>query len=281
MHKTRYLRYNAGMMLHNPISGETTPLPAQGRFDYSGQSATEPARISLQRRPFGHVLQVLSGRITVNNHPIRESALLYPGDELVVGETRLVFISDENLPPQCHDAHRLADLSNSHQASTDPSDSSGEDALANNTTGIRWLSGPDSGHFQPIEQETLPCGAIRLHPHQDTLVLAPQPMNTAKKQPLTLVNGYAVFKANASPVLLRHGDVVQAGDCRFRAEIPSSAGESSFSPSHPHNIQLSEEYRDDSVPTPAPATGTNRWLWVLGGGLLALMTLTWWLKTHT
>ncbi len=268
-------------MLHNPISGEITPLPAQGLFDYSGQSGAEPARISLQRRSFGHVLQVLSGNVSVNGHPICESALLYPGDELVVGETRLVFISDENLPPQCHDAHRLVDLSNSHQASTDPSDSSGEDALTNKTTGIRWLSGPDSGHFQPIGRGTLPCDAIRLHPYAGSLVLMPRPVNTATKQPLALVNGYAVFKANDSPVLLRHGDVVQVGDCRFRAEVPGAAGMSSFSPSHPHNIQLTEEYRGDAVSPPAPAADTSRWLWVLGGGLFALMALTWWLKTHT
>jgi len=271
------------MILHDPISGETTPLPAQGQFDYSSKrtSSNDAAQIRLQHRPFGHVLQVVSGHVSVNDTPVRESALLYPGDQLVVGNTRLLFVCDDNLPPQCTDPGLGTDSNRNSTGKQDQEPDSFSDNLpANETTGIRWLSGPDRGHFQSINGNTfIPCGTVQLHNRADRLVLSAPSNASENKPPQALVNGYAVFKSNTSPVTLRHGDVVQAGACRFRAEIPGATGASSFSPSHPHNIQLSEEYREETSSVPAsPAAG--RWLWVLVGGLVALLALTWWLKSQ-
>jgi len=154
------------MILHDPISGETTPLPSQGQFDYSSKrtSSSEAAQIRLQHRPFGHVLQVVSGPVSVNDTPVCESALLYPGDQLVVGNTRLLFVCDDNLPPQCTDPGLVTDSNRNSTGKQDQEPDSFSDNLpANETTGIRWLSGPDRGHFQSINGNTfIPCGTVHL-----------------------------------------------------------------------------------------------------------------------
>ena len=46
----------------------------------------------------------------------------------------------------------------------------------------------------------------------------------------------------ANYVILKNGDYITTGEAKYCVESPGSSSFSKYSPSHPRNIQLSEEY---------------------------------------
>ncbi len=264
------------MILHDITSGESTTLPANGVMDYSVQSenGTANTRISIQRRSFGPLLQVNAGTVYVNDRPVQEMALLTPGDLLTVGGKRFVLVSEDDLPVQYSAACTPENTARPGEYMTP------QHGSANKIIGLRWLGGVLGGHFQAVESGmAIACDGVLVQGVVDGLVLYPEKSRQASQlnSPVR-VNGYTVFKANNAPITLRHGDVVQSGQWRFRAEIPGSAGMSAFSPSHPHNIQLSEEYLPENVTSSQRSQETRQWLWVMVAGLALVLAVTVWLK---
>ncbi len=277
MHNMRQLRYNGGMLLHNLDTGETTAWPQHGQLSYDVRGTGQ--RIVLHKKPFGIVLEVVNGPVLVNGRPVAESALLLPGDHLQLGQQVYLLVQDENLPPEV-----TLPCPAKSPALFQPDDEEGSLAFPDDnpaqTVGLRWLTGPRAGQFQPLPSgKSWACGPIHLIANDDGLALCPSSDNTSDTNQAR-INGFAVFAANDSAVGLLHNDVVACGPWRFRTEIPGTAGRSAFSPSHPHNIQLSEEYLAEDQPVvPEERKANNNWLWALATGLLILSVLTFWLKT--
>src|SRR5690242_13541853 len=169
------------------------------------QGAAHHLRILQDRR--GWVLEVLSGagRVYVNARPVREKALLRPGDILSVGDCRMLLRADEE------PAHSLP--------VTVP-------AEGRCTVALRAVAGPLSGRVLPLQDklELGPHGGIPLElPQGETASLAlfwreGQLMLEAGQQseryPLR-VNGVPVVQA-----ALRPGDQVGLGMHRFVVDAP-------------------------------------------------------------
>ncbi len=262
------------MILHNVTSDQSLSLPVDGVIDYPDSSAPtkDQARIILRHKAFAVILQVINGVIYLNGLPVRETALVYPGDVLHINDDELIVVRDDSLPPQCGASG--ATLASKKKPDTALSKfESGDEAV-----GIRWLGGALDGRFQVIpRQAAIDCGAVTVLGMGGGLVLLPCRLVSSDGVKATRVNGYAVFKANTSPIALRHGDTVHSGQWRFRVELPGDVRASAFSPSHPHNIQLSEEY----LPEAEQAVGNSQkqrrfpWLVAVGGSILLLGLLLW------
>ena len=172
----------------------------------SDQAAAQHLLIECDAR--GWVLWVVPGaaRIYVNARPVREQALLRPGDVVSVGDCRLLLCADEAperrplpLPMPDH---------------------------ANCTVALRAVAGPLSGKVFPLHEYLefgprarhaleLPQGeasSFRLGWHDDQLTL--NVLEQSERHPL-LVNGNQVTK-----VVLQSGDQIGVAMHRFVLEAP-------------------------------------------------------------
>ncbi|RDI97412.1 FHA domain-containing protein [Dyella solisilvae] len=190
------------------------------------QAGAYHMRIQLDRR--GWVLQVLpqGGRIYVNARPVREKALLRPGDILSVGDCRMLLRADEE------PAHQLP--------VTVP-------AEGRCTVALRAVAGPLSGRVLSLRDklELGPLGRVPLElPQGETASLAVfwhegQLMLEAGQQsaryPLR-VNGAPVSQA-----ALRPGDQVGLGMHRFVVDAPGLEPEPEIVRPEPAPEHLPEE----------------------------------------
>ncbi|KRE89177.1 forkhead-associated protein [Frateuria sp. Soil773] len=168
------------------------------------QAAAHHLRIQQDRR--GWVLQVMPscGRVYVNARPVRERALLRPGDALSVGDCRMLLCADES------------------PLERDPSSFHGP---GNCTVALRAVAGPLSGRVlplhdrlelgpqgsQPLELPQGESGTLKLFWLDGRLRLETDP---STGHPLRL-NGVVVREAALQP-----GDQLGIGMHRFVVDAP-------------------------------------------------------------
>lgn len=190
------------------------------------QAAPHHLRIEQDRR--GWVLEVLpgAGRVYVNARPVRERALLRPGDILSLGDCRMLLCADE--PP----------------ASRAPVTLTGQ---ARCTAALRAVAGPLSGRVFPLYER------LELGPHGDQPLELPQGASAAlalfwkegelrvaagptpPRYPLRL-NGVVVEQAALQP-----GDQLGIAMHRFLIDAPGLLPSPAGTPPEPVPAHLPED----------------------------------------
>lgn len=163
---------------------------------------------------YGYILEVESAPFTVNGIEIKERCLLYPGDELLLADIRLLMVDNNYVP--------LA-VKESLNIEADANDMSQQ---LSSVFGLRYLNGFNSGSF--IRQEFNHDSGWCIQRGETQLIFN---ANNAD----VFVNGQSVDSA-----VMQNGDTIVTAKDRFRVESPGHSGYSKFSPSHPRNVQLSE-----------------------------------------
>jgi hypothetical protein len=190
------------------------------------QAGPHHLRIQLDRR--GWVLQVLpkGGRIYVNARPVREKALLRPGDILSVGDCRMLLRADDE------PAHALP---------------AAMPAEGRCTVALRAVAGPLSGRVLPLQDrlELGPPGRMPLELPQGEAAslsvgwregqLLLETGQRSARYPLR-VNGVPVEQAT-----LRPGDQIGLGMHRFVVDAPGLEPEPEIAPPPSAQAHLPEE----------------------------------------
>jgi pSer/pThr/pTyr-binding forkhead associated (FHA) protein len=211
------------------------------------QAAAHHARIQQDRR--GLVLQVLPdcGRVYVNARPVRERALLRPGDILSVGDCRMLLRADE--APELRQAAFLK-----------PTDCP--------TAALRAVAGPLSGRVMPIHGRLrlgqsgsqvleLPQGdavGLEFSWRDGQLALTVEPVS--ERNPLRL-NGVIVSSA-----ILLPGDQLGLAHHRFILDAPGLEPEPVLQPTTVAG--------DDALAAAVAAPRGEGWWLILTAAVLAL-----------
>jgi hypothetical protein len=193
----------------------------------AGQSAAHHLRIALDRR--GWVLEVLpdATRVYVNARPVRERAILRPGDMLSVGDCRMLLCADE-VP----DGRSSPDMPEQECC----------------TVALRAVAGPLSGHVLSIADrlELGPHGRMPLDlPQGETATLAvvwrdgtlclETDQSVDSRYPAR-VNGVV-----AQQTVLLPGDQIGIGMHRFLVDAPGLEPEPEFVMPEPPPEPLPED----------------------------------------
>ncbi len=221
----------------------------------AGQAAPRHLRIEQDRR--GWVLTVLPSatRVYVNARPVRERALLRPGDVLSVGDCRMLLRGDVS-PEQ-------------RETPVAP-------AEARCTAALRALAGALSGRVLPVGDELelgpygrvpleLPQGeaaSLKLYWLNDRLVL--EAVLASATYPLR-VNGVAVQR-----VALQPGDQISLGKHRFVLDAPGMEAEPEIAAHAPAAPVLPEDA--------AGPRGEVWWLIVTAAVLALGIALVFWIR---
>ena len=219
------------------------------------QAAPRHLRIEQDRR--GWVLQVLPSatRVYVNARPVRERALLRPGDMLSVGDCRMLLRDD---------------------ASPEQRETMAAPAQARCTAALRALAGALSGRVLsigdglelgpygrcPLELPQGETAALKLGWQDDGLVLETTQASTA--YPLR-VNGAPVQR-----VALQPGDQLSLGPHRFVLDAPGMEAEPVIAPPAPPAPALPEDA--------AGPRGEVWWLIVTAAVLALGIALVLWIR---
>ncbi|MFK8011576.1 MAG: FHA domain-containing protein [Marinicellaceae bacterium] len=185
--------------------------------------------------------------IFVNNHPIKKMSILHPGDVITFNNQSLKLINENRLPKLCKIPFKIN------------KDISPEQQLITSVSGLRSFNAQDYGELtivgdqnsfthKPVTENDIPFSVSFV---ENTLTLL------CKKNTHLYINGN---KANY--VELKNGDFITTGDSKYCVESPGSSSFSKYSPSHPRNIQLSEEYLvDDKNKKNPPSNFIKKNLW--------------------
>jgi pSer/pThr/pTyr-binding forkhead associated (FHA) protein len=227
------------------------PVLTIGRADENDLIVSEaqvaPRHVTIQRDRRGMVLDVVPGvgRVYVNARPVREKALLRPGDSLSLGDCRMLLRDDDDL-----EARDLA-----------------EPTEARCTAALRPVAGPLSGRLVPIGERLelgATHGALPLElPGNDAALLTlsweeGELILDASRVPArhaVRVNGVRTVRAALQP-----GDQVGLATHRFILEAPGWSAEPVIVVPDPEPEPEQEE--------PAGPRGDVWWL-ILTAALLA------------
>jgi|GEM_PF-1099346 len=207
------------------------------------------------------ILEVFSNDVFINHLPIKEMAILHPGDVIHIEDQYLKIINENKLPKESTSAFKI----------TKPTSS--EDHILTSVSGIRSFNKGSYGELtiigdqnkfthKPTSEDDIPFSVSYV---DDNLTLL------CKKDETVKINGN-----KASYVILRNGDYISTNTSKYCIESPGTSSFSKYSPSHPRNIQLSEEYQTN-VDSNAKDTSQNfikknKW-WFLSLAGLVLITL--------
>lgn len=221
----------------------------------AGQAAPRHLRIEQDRR--GWVLMVLPSatRVYVNARPVRERALLRPGDMLSVGDCRMLLRAD--ISPERREVTAAP-------------------AQARCTAALRALAGALSGRVLPIGNglELGPYGRCPLELPQGELAalklgwrdggLVLETTQASAAYPLR-VNGVPV-----QHVVLQPGDQISLGPHRFVLDAPGMEAEPVIAPPEPEVSSLPEDA--------AGPRGEVWWLIVTAAVLALGIALVLWIR---
>jgi hypothetical protein len=176
------------------------------------------------------IIEVFNHETVLINHlPISEMAIINPGDIVHIEEHQLKLINENGLPIECNAPFKLNKQPDDEHLLTSVS---GLRSFNKNTYGELTIVGSQNSFtHKPISQSDIPFSVSYIN---DNLTLL------CKKNKTIEINGN---KANYA--ILKNGDFISTGDSKFCVESPGTSAFSKYSPSHPRNIQLSEEYMID------------------------------------
>jgi hypothetical protein len=219
---------------------DSIPLPLLGHVIFGTDDAcdvilntnnTEARKIcSIIHDKASCIIEVFNDENILLNHlPIKEMAFLNPGDIVHIEDHQLKLVNENGLPKECNTPFKLNNQKDSEHLLTSVS---GLRSFNKNTYGELTIVGhQNSFTHKPITESDVPFSVSYIN---DNLTLL------CKKDESIEINGN---KANY--VILKNGDFITSGDAKYCVESPGTSAFSKYSPSHPRNIQLSEEYMID------------------------------------
>ncbi len=197
-------------------------------------------------------------QVFINNLEVHEMALLHPGDVISIGSQKLKLIDENSLPKSCSSAFKMVKKENlDNHLSTSVS---GLRSFNKNSFGQLAIIGSKNSYtHKPFNDNDIPFSVSYI---DDELTVL------CKKDKSIFINGN---KANYA--ILRNGDYITTGFSKYGVESPGTSSFSKYSPSHPKNIQLSEEYliNDNSKQSTSNSFIKNNLWWI---SLLAIVILT-------
>jgi len=216
------------------------------------------------------VLEVFNDEaIYINNLQIKEMAIIHPGDSIHFENQTLKIVNENRLPQNCSTPFKLS------------TNSKNDEHLLTSVSGLRSFNEGNNGELtiignqnsfthKPMSEKDIPFSVSYI---KDNLTLL------CKKGETIEINGN---KANY--VILRNGDYITSGTAKFCVESPGTSSFSKYSPSHPRNIQLSEEYLQENdsqvVPSKEGFLKKNLWWLSLLLGLAFITAILFYLKDH-
>jgi hypothetical protein len=255
---------------------DSIPLPSLGHVifgtdqlcDVSLQSSnSEPRKIfSIINDKNSCIIEIFQDENILLNHlPIKEMAILSPGDIIHIEENQLKLINENRLPKECRTPFKL-------------NNNTDNDHLLTSVSGLRSYNKDSFGELtivgdqnsfthKPRSKSDVPFSVSYVDRNLTLL---------CKKDENIEINGN---KANY--VILKNGDYISTGDAKYCVESPGTSSFSKYSPSHPRNIQLSEEYKIDIDNKNSSGFLKNNLWWItLLIGLIAIAIILYVLKNQ-
>lgn len=196
-------------------------------------SSSKDDLLAITNRSFGCVAEVLSSEnLTLNHINVKESAFLHPGDFIKITDHFIRLIDENKLPFEGKSPFKL------------DSAQSNSKSLFTSVTGIRSFNPADNGELKILGKDhkfTYTTDEVNDTPFLVNYVDKKITL-LCKKEHHVMLNGN---KCNFSQ--LKNGDVINTNYSKFIVESPGTSSFSKYSPSHPKNMQLSEEYLDESA----------------------------------
>ena len=202
----------------------------------------------------------------VNNRQINKMGILHPGDVIKINNHSLKLINENSLPKECKSPFKINNTANT------------EDFLITSVSGLRSFNESDNGKLtivgdqnsfihKPQSESDIPFTVSYIN---DSLTLL------CKKDQEIEINGN---KANY--VILKNGDYITTSTSKYCVESPGTTSFSKYSPSHPRNIQLSEEYlteKNNNTDEKPNFLKKNLWWVTLISGLILITVILFILK---
>ncbi|VAW39706.1 hypothetical protein MNBD_GAMMA01-314 [hydrothermal vent metagenome] len=199
--------------------------------------------------------------VYINDLPVKEMAILHPGDTIRIEQQQLKIIDENNLPKACSVPFELK--------TQDDSDT----LLITSVTGIRSFNKGSHGELAIVGSQNgfthKPLSATDIS-FSVTYIDGNLTLLCQKDKTIE-INGN-----KASYVVLKNGDYISTGAAKYCVESPGTSSFSKYSPSHPRNIQLSEEYLVNNSLDEKPSSGflkNNLWWITLLTGLVIITIL--------
>ncbi len=214
------------------------------------------------------ILEIFSDYdVSINGLPVSEMAILHPGDSFSIGNEVFKIIDENKLPKLCNTAFKL----NKEKDLTDHliTSVSGLRSYNSNSNGeLNIIGNENSFTYKPDNENDTPFSVSYIN---DQLTILCQKDKNIK------INGN-----NANYALLENGDYITTEQSKFCVESPGTSSFSKYSPSHPRNIQLSEEYHTEDTPKKEPNQflKNNLWWLTLAIGLVAIAATLYYIKNH-
>lgn len=218
------------------------------------------------------ILEVFnSENVYVNHRRVKEMCLLHAGDLIQVDNQRLKIINEHKLPKNCSIPFKL---NNQNESVTH---------MLTSVAGLRSFNKGSNGELAIVGLQNsfthkLLSGAdipFSVSYLDDELTLL------CKKDKSIEINGNS-----ATYAILRNGDYITTGVAKYCVESPGTSSFSKYSPSHPRNIQLSEEYREignsnnQSTKQEYNYIKKNMWWLTLLSGLITIAVFLYLLKNN-
>lgn len=195
-------------------------------IDYKTESPTKICSIVYDKSAC--ILEVFNEEVLhINTLPVKHRSILHPGDTIHVGDNKLRIINENALPKICSVPFKMV-KSKDHSTHLVTS-VSGLRSFNSGTYGELAIIGNQSSYrHKPLNTEDT---AFSVSYIDNNLTLLCQ------KDRHIYINGN-----KADYVVLKNGDYINTGEAKYCVESPGTSAFSKYSPSHPRNIQLSEEY---------------------------------------
>lgn len=256
---------------------ETISLPFMGHLIFGSDEACDvilESKTSEKRKLFSIVndknacvIEVFNQEaIQINNLTVKEMSILHSGDIIHTQGQTLKVIDENRLPINCSIPFKISKNHNN------------KEHLLTSVSGLRSFNKGSYGELtivgdqnsfthKPQSDTDIPFSVSYIN---DNLTLL------CKKGETIEINGN---KANY--VTLRNGDYISSGSSKFCVESPGTSSFSKYSPSHPRNIQLSEEYLQettDAENTDESFLKNNLWWIALALGLSIIAAILFYIK---
>ncbi|MBL4660769.1 MAG: hypothetical protein JKY19_10465 [Alcanivoracaceae bacterium] len=198
-------------------------------------------------------------QVVVNDHIIKELAILHPGDIIQIENQQLKIIDENTLPKNCSTPFKLIEQDINNKLITSVS---GLRSFNRNNNGeLAIVGSQNSFTHKPVNDKDIPFSVSYI---DDNLTLL------CKKDKHIFINGN-----KASYTILKNGDYISTGFAKYCVESPGTSSFSKYSPSHPRNIQLSEEYlvtnKDEHKESNGLQTNNKLW-WIILASILTVIT---------
>ncbi len=199
--------------------------------------------------------------VFVNNKSVVELAILHPGDTVHIAGQQLKIINENALPRNCTNSFKL--INNNTQ----------QDELITSVSGLRSFNSDSNGQLSIIGSQNSFTHKLQ---HENDIKFS---VSYVKKE-LTLLcqkGSHVYINGNkANYAILKNGDYISTDYAKYCVESPGTSAFSKYSPSHPRNIQLTEEYLNkNNQDSKSPTTKHNNKLWwmTLIGSSVIIMTI--------